>query len=458
MSYEINEECGVVGVFGEELAAQLCFFGLYALQHRGQESAGIATMEKPDKINFYKDFGLVKDVFRDPKIIESLKGSIAIGHNRYSTTGKSEDSVNIQPIVVDYKRGPIAIAHNGNLVNAMQLRGEMEKEGHIFQSSSDSEVIVHLIARSKKETIEEMVIDALKQVKGSFSIVIAAESKLIAVRDPKGIRPLAFGKRESSFIVASETCAFDIVSASYIRDIEPGELLSISGDGVQSFKYANEKPSHCIFEYIYFSRPDSIIFEKFCDKIRRYLGKKLAEEHPVDADIVISVPDSSNTIALGYAKESKIPFEIGILRNHYVGRTFIQPTQALRDLKVKIKFNPIKGVLRGKRVIVVDDSIVRGTTLKNLVSLLRDAGAKELHLRIGSPPVISPCFYGMDFPSKQELIANSMQIEEIRSFLGVDTLGYLSLEGLHSVVGNETGCFCDACFSGSYPIVGEMSS
>jgi len=450
MSEEIKEECGIVGIYGNESSAELVFLGLYSLQHRGQESAGISSANGT-KITSYKKFGLVKDVFKDQQTFEKLKGHIAIGHNRYSTTGSSTSDANIQPITVNYKKGTLSVAHNGNLTNAHILRGNMEEDGHIFHSSSDTEVIPHLTSRSKEEKVEDMFEEAVKQLEGAFSLVALSEDKMMVVRDRNGFKPLALGKLDNSYVVASETCAFDIMGAEYVRDIEPGELLILSKEGLESRKFASEKKSHCIFEFIYFSRPDSMIFGQSCDKIRRGLGRKLAEEYPVDADIVVAVPDSSNTIALGYSKKSKIPFEIGLLRNHYVGRTFIQPQQNIRDLKVKIKFNPIKGVLKGKRIILVDDSIVRGTTIKKIVAMLKEAKAKEIHLRIGSPAVKNPCFYGMDFPSPQELIANNMSSEEIRKYLDVDSLGYLTLNGLLDVVKKPKN-YCHACFSGIDPL------
>ena len=456
MSGEIKEECGIVGIYGNENCSELVFLGLYALQHRGQESAGISSADG-EKISCYKKFGLVKDVFKDPKTFDKLQGHMAIGHNRYSTTGSAESDANIQPITVNYKMGTLSVAHNGNLTNAETLKQEMENDGHIFQSSSDTEVIPHLAARSSADTVEGMFEEAVSQLEGAFSVVALSEDKMMVARDKSGFKPLALGKLDNTYVVASETCAFDIMGAEYVREIEPGELLVFSKDGIKSKKYAEAKVSHCVFEYIYFSRPDSIIFGQSCDKVRRGLGMKLAQEYPVDADIVVAVPDSSNTIALGYAKESKIPFEIGILRNHYVGRTFIQPHQNIRDLKVKIKFNPIKGVLKGKSIVLVDDSVVRGTTIKKIVAMLKEAEVKEIHLRIGSPAVRNPCFYGMDFPSPQELIANNMNTEEIRKYLGVTSMGYLTLDGLMDVVKTPDN-YCHGCFSGVDPLGNENTS
>lgn len=447
----IADKCGVFGITGNRNAAVLTYLGLYALQHRGQESCGIATSDG-NVIHIQGGMGKVDEVFTSIDKLKHLKGRMAIGHNRYSTTGSSS-AANIQPLVINYKSGPLAVGHNGNLTNYMQLRQRMEQQGSIFSTTSDTEVILHLVAKSRKANIAEALADALKQVTGAYSLVLLSGENLIAVRDPVGVRPLALGKLRKSWVVASETCAFDIIGAKYIRDIEPGEILVLNGSGPQSYHLLLKKPhAFCIFEYIYFSRPDSMIFGSNVDKVRRRLGRQLAREHPVDADIVISVPDSSNTIALGYSEESGIPFEIGLIRNHYVGRTFIQPEQKIRDLDVKIKFNPIRGVLKNKRVIVVDDSIVRGTTSRKLVKMLREAGAAKVHLRISSPPIKWPCFYGIDMPTKKELIASNMSVEAIRKNLGVDSLGYLSLKGLLSLSALPDAGFCHACFSGKYTI------
>jgi amidophosphoribosyltransferase len=444
-----REFCGVFGIFGDFDAAEKTYLGLYALQHRGQESAGIAASDGK-QISLHRGMGLVWSVFQDPAIMPALKGMSAIGHNRYSTTGSS-DLMNAQPILIRSRGEQIAAAHNGNLVNSLELRTMLEEKGAIFQTTSDSEIVLHLIARSRKATIEEKIEDSLSQLEGAYCFVFLTSSKLIAARDPRGFRPLSIGKIENSFVVASESCAFDIIGAEYIRSVEPGELVIIDKRGISSrFLKAKPQKSFCVFEYIYFSRPDSIIFGEKVDKARRMLGKKLAEEAPCDADIVIAIPDSANTAALGYAQESGLRFEIGLIRNHYVGRTFIAPHQKERNLDVKVKFNPVTGVLKGKRVVVVEDSIVRGTTLKQLVRLIRSAGAVKVHVRVSSPPVISPCFYGIDISSRGELIASSHCVEETCRYIEADSLAYLSVEGmLSSVTGGNLQC--TACFTGDYP-------
>ena len=444
-----RESCGVFGIFGDLKAAEHTYLGLYALQHRGQESAGIAA-SNGEQIVLHKDMGLVWSVFSNPAVMPKLAGTSAIGHNRYSTTGSS-GIINAQPLLIQFKGGQIAAAHNGNLVNAAELRGTMEELGSIFQTTSDSEIVLHLIARSQKESIEEMIIDSLSQLKGAYCFVFLTPSKLIAARDPHGFKPLCLGKAGDAVVVASESCALDIIGAEYIRSVEPGEVIVIDGEGMTSRKLPPALNSaFCIFEYIYFSRPDSIMFGEKVDKARRQLGKKLAEEAPADADIVIAIPDSANTAALGYAQASGLRFEIGLIRNHYVGRSFIAPHQRERDLDVKVKFNPVTGVLRGKRVVVVEDSIVRGTTLKQLVRLIRHAGAAEVHVRVSSPPVVSPCFYGIDISNRGELIASSQSVEDIRQHIGADSLAYLSVEGMLSAV-PEGSLHCTACFTGNYP-------
>jgi amidophosphoribosyltransferase len=446
---ELYEECGIFGIFDHPKAAHLTYLGLYALQHRGQESAGIISTDGRTT-HEHRGMGLVAQVF-DEEILKDLPGSRAIGHNRYSTTGRSR-RVNIQPLLVDCRIGKIALAHNGNLVNALERRREMEQRGSIFGTSLDSEIILHLIARSKKEQVEDMIVEALSQVKGAYSLLLLTPDKLIGVRDPLGFRPLCLGCLDGSFILASESCALDILGADYLRDIEPGELVVIDKGGIKSRIIGkSRRKAKCIFEFIYFSRPDSIIFGENVDKVRRKLGKILARHYPVDADMVIAVPDSSNTSSLGYAQESGIPFELGLIRNHYIGRTFIQPEQSIRDGNVRIKFNPVKGVLKGKKVVVVDDSIVRGSTMRKLVQMLKKAGAKEVHLRICSPPIKFPCFYGIDTPARQELIASSHTVDEIREYLHADSLEYLTLEELRSVV-KDPDNFCYACFSGEYPL------
>ena len=445
----MKEECAVFGIFGGEEAAQMTYLGLYSLQHRGQESSGIISYDGK-KMYEHKAMGLVSKVYSD-EILKGLKGHVAIGHNRYSTTGISH-VVNTQPFLVDCRLGKVAVAHNGNLVNAVELRTRMEEEGSIFRSTMDSEVLLHLIARSREGSIEKVVIDALGQVKGAYSLLFLTQGKIIAARDPNGFRPLCLGKLGETHIIASESCAFDIIGAEYLREVEPGEIV-ISEDGIESINFSPpaKRLSKCIFEFIYFSRPDSKVFGENVDKVRRKLGRKLAEDHPADADIVISVPDSSNTIALGYAEASGLPFELGLIRNHYVGRTFIQPKQRERDWDVRIKFNPVKGVLRGKRIVVIDDSIVRGSTMRKLVSLIRQAGAAEVHLRIGSPPITHSGYYGIDTPTRSELIASKKSVREIEEYLGVESLHYLSVKGLLECV-DDPDNYCTSCFCGEYPI------
>lgn len=444
--------CGIIGVHNNPEASIIAYLGMYALQHRGQESAGIVSTDGNAAYK-HNGMGLVADVFSDRKILDNLVGNSAIGHNRYSTTGGSH-MANVQPLLFNYLDGKLAISHNGNLINIDKTRKQLIEQGALFQTSSDTEIIVHLIARSNKQSLAEKTIDALHQVDGAYSLLIMTQDALIAARDPYGFRPLCLGKLNGSTIFASESCALDLVGAEYMRDIEPGELVYVDDNGIQSFQISNKiERHHCIFEYVYFSRPDSRIYSDNVDKTRRKLGKQLAREAPCpDADIVISVPDSSNTAALGYARESGLRFELGLIRNHYIGRTFIHPTQSMRDTTVKIKFNTVEGVLNGKKVVVVEDSIVRGTTLRSLTKLLRSAGAKEVHIRVSSPPIKHPCFYGMDFPSREELIANTMSIEEMREYLNVDSLQYLSHQGLLSAAYLPDDDFCTACFSGNYPV------
>ena len=447
MTDRLREECGIFGIWGAENAARLTYAGLYSLQHRGQESAGIVTTDGVD-FQHHRGLGLVSDVFAG-NALNSLKGHIAIGHNRYSTTG-STLLRNAQPLVVDFREGLLALGHNGNLVNAVALRHELEAQGSIFQTTSDTEVILHLIARSKSSEIERMIPEALGRCQGAYSLVILAGEKLIGVRDPRGFRPLWLGRRGDAHLLASETCGLDIVGADPIREIEPGEMVVIDGSGVKSFRALNRKPGRaCVFELIYFSRPDSIVFGEGVDQIRRKLGRRLAEEHPAKADIVIAVPDSSNSAALGFAEASGIPYELGLIRNHYVGRTFIAPKQITRDFGVNLKFNPVRRILEGKRVVVVDDSIVRGTTSRSLVAMLRGAGATEVHFRVSSPPIGWSCYYGIDTPNRKELIASAHTVEEIRKYLHADTLGYLSMDGLRSCVTHPDE-HCYACFDGNY--------
>jgi amidophosphoribosyltransferase len=449
---QIEEYCGVFGILGHPRAAELTYLGLYSLQHRGQESAGIVSSDG-EKTCRHVGLGLVADVFSDPKIMRGLQGHIAIGHNRYSTTG-SNSIVNAQPLAINYHGGPLAVAHNGNLVNSLVLRKRLEAEGSIFQSTSDSEVILHLIARSRKKGLINQIQEALQQVEGAYSLVFLARDRIIAVRDPRGFRPLCLGHKQGAIVIASESCALDLIDADYVRDVEPGEIIEIDDRGPHSyFLPPADRVTQCVFEFIYFSRPDSRIFGEYVDKTRRKLGKQLALEKPAPtADIVISVPDSSNTAALGYAHAAGLPYELGLIRNHYVGRTFIHPSPAMRDFNVRIKFNTVGGVLRGKRVVVVDDSIVRGTTIKKLTRMIRKAGAAEVHLRISSPPVRYPCFFGMDFGTRQELIAAFNDVDKIRDFLDVDSLEYLSVEGMLEAVPKGRCGYCTCCFTGDYPI------
>ncbi len=452
MDESIKESCGVFGIWGHREAVSFTFLGLYALQHRGQESAGIVSFDRSLGIpRIHKDMGLVSDVF-DESVLSYLKGDTAIGHVRYSTTGSSIIK-NAQPLLVNYRDGFLAIGHNGNLVNSRQLRADLERRGAIFQTTTDSEVIVHLIAHSRRGDWLDHICSALRKIKGAYSLVMLNQYALMGARDPHGFRPLVLGKVDNSYVLASETCALDLVGAKYIREIEPGELVLINDEGIRSI-YPNgrrKRSSCCIFEHIYFARPDSILFGRLVHEVRKELGRQLAREHPVDADMVMPVPDSGLSAAIGYSQESGIPLEWGFIRNHYVGRTFIQPHQRYRDLGVRVKLNIMPQIIRGKRVIVVDDSIVRGTTSKRRVKAIRGAGAREVHLRISCPPHKWPCFYGIDFPSRDELIANRMRYQEIEKFLEVDSLGYLSLEGMLKAVGNHNH-YCTACFSGKYPI------
>lgn len=450
--HDIHEECGVFGVYNHPEAANLTYLGLYALQHRGQEGAGICSSDGR-QLYIEKSMGLVADIFTE-KRLKKIPGHIAIGHNRYSTAGSSVLK-NVQPIVANFALGSLAIAHNGNLVNALDLRRELEQEGAIFQSTSDSEVIVHLIAHEKGETIYERIIQAIKRVSGAFSLLILTERELIAVRDPYGVRPLCLGQVDGAYVIASETCAFDLINAIYIRDIEPGEMLVINEEGLRSIRALTSiRRAHCIFEFIYFSRPDSYIFGyQNVNAIRKEFGRQLARESLIEADLVIPVPDSGVPAALGFSEESKIPFDFGLIRNHYVGRTFIEPKQTIRHFGVKIKLNPIRKLLENKRVIVIDDSVVRGTTSKKIIKMIRElGGAKEVHLRISSPPTIAPCFYGIDTPTRHELIASSHMIEEISKYITADSLAYLSLEGIRKIVPDAQN-YCTACFDNDYPIL-----
>jgi amidophosphoribosyltransferase len=449
-----HDYCGVVGVYGHEEAAKLVYLGLYALQHRGQESAGIVSTDGRE-LYAHRAMGEVEEIFT-PDVLNKLPGCASIGHTRYSTAG-DKALLNAQPIMIDCNKGKISIGHNGNLTNAAEWRRKLEHRGSIFQTNSDTEVVVHLLAKSQARNLSGALGDALNQCEGAYSLVVLTPDELYAVRDPRGFRPLNLAKfiapnGETAWIVASETCAFDLLNAQYVREIEPGEMLRISKSGLESIHFAPEKPlQHCIFEHVYFARPDSTIFGRSVNDSREALGRQLAREHPVDADLVVPVPDSGVPAAVGYAMESGIPFRMGLIRNHYIGRTFIEPSQAIRNFGVKLKLNPVRGLMDGKRVILVDDSIVRGTTSRKIVRMVREAGAKEVHVRISCPPTISPCYYGVDTPTREELIASSNTPEEICRFLGADSLGYISLAGLRQSVNDTQGNFCTSCYTGNYP-------
>ena len=452
---KFREECGVVGVFGLPEASNLAYLSLYALQHRGQESAGIVSA-KDDILISHRGLGLVADIFNEG-IIRKLEGTAAIGHNRYSTSGGTQLK-NCQPFVVEYERGGLAVAHNGNLVNSVELRHQLQRRGSIFQSNVDSEVFVHLIATAKGETTTDRLIEALLQVRGAYSLVFLTPRELFAVRDPNGFRPLVMGRLEGGVIFASETCALDLIGATYEREVEPGEMIRVSEEGIESFHPFPKMPtSRCVFEYIYFARPDSRVYDRNVYAVRKELGRQLAREQPADADIVIPVPDSGLPAALGFSEQAGLPFEMGLVRNHYVGRTFIEPRAAIRHFGVKVKLNAQEGVLAGKRVVVVDDSIVRGTTSRKIVEMLRNAGAREVHMRISSPPTVSSCFYGIDTPTSEELIASSHSVEEICKFITADSLGYLSEKGMYAFLKDrESNGFCAACFTGRYPLPPEQ--
>jgi len=447
---KFHDECGVVGVYGHSDAANLAYLGLYALQHRGQESAGIVASNN-GKMHLEVGMGLVADVFSDVRL-KKLSGNIAIGHNRYSTTGVSRIK-NAQPCLIEYAGGTMAMGHNGNLVNASEIRKELGEAGAIFQSTNDSEVIVHLMAQSRRNSFVDRAVAALSQVKGAYSIVLMSENELIAARDPHGFRPLCLGKLDGSYIVASESCVMDLVEAEFIREIEPGELILINQFGVKSFRpFQISSTKQCVFEHIYFSRPDSYLFGHSVYTVRKLMGKALALEKPVEADVVVPVPDSGVISAMGYSEEANIPFQMGLIRNHYVGRTFIEPQSQIRNFGVKIKLNAVRPVIEGKRVIIIDDSIVRGTTSKKIVRMLREVGAREVHVRISSPPTTHSCFYGIDTPTKNELIASNMDTEQTRQYLGADSLHYISLEKMLSIFGEQKDDFCAACFDGRYPV------
>src|SRR6266699_6349263 len=454
---KFREECGVIAIYAHPEAEKLAYLGLHALQHRGQESAGIVTSDGMT-LHPYKAMGLVADIFTE-EVLSQLHGTLAIGHTRYSTAGDSA-LLNAQPILVQSNKGRVALAHNGNLVNAPEIRSRLETQGSIFQTNSDTEVIVHLIAQSKEHTLPEAIADALRRVEGAFSRVMISPDRIFAARDPRGFRPLAMGRipaqptqRQDTIVFASETCAFDLVGANYEREVKPGELVIVGPEGATSRFYAPALPqSSCIFEHVYFSRPDSRVFGRAVQESREQLGRQLAIEAPADADLIVPVPDSGVTAAMGYAAESGIPLRFGLIRNHYVGRTFIEPQQTVRDFGVKLKLNPVRSLLEGKRVVLIDDSIVRGTTSRKIVRMIRGAGAKEVHMRISCPPTISPCFYGVDTPRKNELIAANNTVEEIRRYIGADSLAYLSLDGLKKACGDgETTTYCTACYTGKYP-------
>jgi amidophosphoribosyltransferase len=451
---ELHEECGVFAIYGHPEAANLAYLGLYALQHRGQESAGIASSDGRI-IHTHRGIGQVADLFT-PEVLGRLPGEMAIGHTRYATAGDS-GVLNAQPFTVNCNKGRIAVAHNGNITNAAELRRELEREGSIFQANSDTEVILHLVARSREKTLPAALREALLQLEGAFSLVFLAEDRILVARDPHGFRPLAIGQMEMSGgrtcnVFASETCAFDLINAVYLNDVEPGEMVIVGPEGLTRERYAPVRDhAHCVFEHVYFSRPDSIVFGRPVQQSREMLGRLLAREHAVDADVVVPVPDSGVAAAIGYASESGIPFRHGLIRNHYVGRTFIEPSQAIRDFGVKLKLNPVRHLLEGKRVILVDDSLVRGTTSRKIVRMVRGAGAREVHMRISCPPTVSPCFYGVDTPSLGELIAANHSVEEIRRFVEADSLGYLSLGALRNAVQDDNQDYCYACYTGNYP-------
>ncbi len=454
---KFREECGVFGIFGNPEAARLTYLGLYALQHRGQESAGIVSADGQN-LHWERGMGHVSDIFRED-VLARLPGSTAIGHVRYSTAGKV--SINeAQPFSVKCSFGPLALCHNGNLPDASEVRRELEKVGAIFSSTSDTEVVLHRIARSRAGSLPEAIVDALSKDEGAYSMLFATPTSLIALRDPRGFRPLCMGVLDGATVFASETCALDLIGAAYVRDVEPGEMVIVEASGIRSLKSFPEKPhTHCVFEHVYFSRPDSLVFGRSVNKSRHLLGRWLARECPADADIVVPVPDSGVSAAIGYSAESGLKFRFGLVRNHYIGRTFIEPQSQIRGFGVKIKLNPVRDLIEGRRVVLIDDSLVRGTTSKKIVKMVREAGASEIHLRISCPPTISPCFYGVDTPTREELIANQMTVEEIRQFIGADSLGYLSMKGLLAAVDDAKDTrFCTACYTGKYPTLISLRS
>jgi amidophosphoribosyltransferase len=452
---KFREECGIFGIYGHSEAANLAYLGLYALQHRGQESCGIATSDGA-RLQIHKSMGYVADSF-DEDTFARLAGTSAVGHVRYSTAGES-GLKNAQPILIDCAHGEIAICHNGNLVNAQELREQLVRQGSIFQTTSDTEVLLHLYARSRAASIEDALVESISQAQGAFSLVMLTKDRLIAVRDPHGFRPLTVGRLGDAYIVCSETCALDLIDAEWVRDIEPGEMFIVGPEGTKSLRpFPPSTRAHCIFEHVYFARPDSYVFGKSVNEVRTEFGRVLAREQPAEADVVVPIPDSGVCAATGFSEASGLPLQMGLIRNHYVGRTFIEPHQSIRHFGVRVKLNPVKSILNGRRVVLVDDSIVRGTTSRKIVKMVRAAGASEVHMRISCPPTISPCFYGVDTPRRSELIAATHSIEEIRRYIGADSLGYLSIEGLLSGVGSSRGSYCTSCYTGQYPVAFPQS-
>jgi amidophosphoribosyltransferase len=446
-----KDECGVFGILGHPEAAAVTYLGLYALQHRGQEAAGIVTSGRGSGFRTRKARGYVADVF-DADSLEKLGGPNAIGHTRYSTAGDNTDD-NIQPLHIECKFGDIAVCHNGNLVNAHLLRRELVEGGSIFRTTSDTEVVLHLYARSTQKDRIDAIFDAIRRIEGAFSLLFLTEDALFGVRDPRGFRPLIVGRLGENYVLCSESCALDLIDAEYVREVEPGEMVVIDKDGLRSMRpFAEAAPAQCIFEHVYFARPDSRVFGRDVHQTRLALGRQLAREAPADADVVVPVPDSGTVAAVGYSQESGLPIEFGLIRNHYVGRTFIEPRQSIRHFGVKVKLNPVRSVIEGRRIVLIDDSIVRGTTSRKIVGMVRHAGAKEIHLRISSPPTTGPCHYGIDTPKREELIAATHGIAEIARYIGADSLGYLSQEGLLSAVAEDRNRYCSACFSGNYPV------
>ena len=453
---KFRDECGVFGIYGQADAAHMTYLGLYALQHRGQESAGIAVANE-GRLRLSRAMGYVSDVFSED-VLEGLVGRSAIGHVRYSTFGDSR-VINAQPILIECSHGQIALCHNGNLVNAAELRNELVRQGSIFQSNSDTEVVLHLYAKSTASKAEDAIVESVSRVSGAFSLVMLTSENLIAVRDPHGFRPLALGRLGDAFVVASETCAMDLIGATYEREVEPGEVLVIGSDGLRSCKPFPPAPSaHCVFEHVYFARPDSYVFGQSVNDVRTNLGRLLARESAIDADVVVPIPDSGLCAAVGYAESSGVPLQMGLIRNHYVGRTFIQPQPSIRGFKVKVKLNTVRSIIEGKRVVLVDDSIVRGTTSRKIVGMVKAAGAREVHMRISCPPTVSPCYYGIDTPHRDELIASEQSVAEIREFLNADTLSYLSLDGLREAVGVRHDHYCNACYTREYPVAPPSDS